>query len=96
MTDDQRDQQDQQDRRLAEALAVPPLDELTRRRLVRNALDAVEDQQRLLEVSRDDGFLAHLQRVSAELKEYRAKAGWWKKAVQLDLEAKGVIVREKV
>ena len=22
-----------------------------------------------------------------------AKAGWWKKAVQLDLEAKGVIVR---
>lgn len=25
-----------------------------------------------------------------------AKAGWWKKAVQLDLEAKGVIVREKI
>ena len=24
-----------------------------------------------------------------------AKAGWWKKAVQLDLEAKGVIVREE-
>jgi uncharacterized ParB-like nuclease family protein len=24
-----------------------------------------------------------------------AKAGWWKKAVQLDLEAKQVIVREK-
>jgi hypothetical protein len=23
-----------------------------------------------------------------------ARAGWWKKAVQLDLEAKGVIVRE--
>jgi hypothetical protein len=23
-----------------------------------------------------------------------AKAGWWKKAVQLDLEAKGIIVRE--
>jgi hypothetical protein len=23
-----------------------------------------------------------------------AKAGWWKKAVQLDLEAKGVILRE--
>ncbi len=25
-----------------------------------------------------------------------AKAGWWKKAVQLDQEAKGVIVREKI
>ena len=24
-----------------------------------------------------------------------AKAGWWQKAVQLDLEAKGVIAREK-
>ena len=24
-----------------------------------------------------------------------AKAGWWAKAVQLDLEAKGIIVREK-
>ena len=24
-----------------------------------------------------------------------AKAGWWKKAVQLDLEAKGIIAREK-
>jgi len=24
-----------------------------------------------------------------------AKAGWWTKAVQLDLEAKGIIVREK-
>ena len=24
-----------------------------------------------------------------------AKAGWWAKAVQLDLEAKGVVVREK-
>jgi uncharacterized protein DUF6958 len=24
-----------------------------------------------------------------------AKAGWWKKAVQLDLEAKGVIARER-
>ncbi|MEX2207674.1 MAG: hypothetical protein WEF50_15720 [Myxococcota bacterium] len=24
-----------------------------------------------------------------------AKAGWWKKAVQLDLEAKGVVVREQ-
>lgn len=25
-----------------------------------------------------------------------AKAGWWTKAVQLDLEAKGIIAREKV
>lgn len=25
-----------------------------------------------------------------------AKSGWWTKAVQLDLEAKGIIVREKV
>ena len=25
-----------------------------------------------------------------------AKAGWWTKAVQLDLEAKGIIRREKV
>ncbi len=25
-----------------------------------------------------------------------AKAGWWAKTVQLDLEAKGIIVREKV
>jgi len=25
-----------------------------------------------------------------------AKAGWWSKAVQLDLEAKGVIIREPV
>jgi len=24
-----------------------------------------------------------------------AKAGWWAKAIQLDLEAKGIIVREK-
>ena len=24
-----------------------------------------------------------------------ATAGWWKKAVQLDLEAKGIVVREK-
>ncbi|MFA6133919.1 MAG: alpha-glucan family phosphorylase [Phycisphaerae bacterium] len=35
------------------------------------------DQQRLLEVSKDDGFLAHLQRVWGELKDYLAKAGWW-------------------
>jgi hypothetical protein len=37
-------------------------------------------------------LLAHL---SQELFPGGAKAGWWAKAVQLDLEAKGVIVREK-
>ena len=36
--------------------------------------------------------LAHL---PEELFPGGAKAGWWTKAVQLDLEAKGVIVREK-
>jgi len=38
-------------------------------------------------------------RVLAHLPEEQfpggAKAGWWAKAVQLDLEAKGVVVREK-
>ena len=33
--------EDARDERIAEALAVPPLDDLTRRRLVRTALDAV-------------------------------------------------------
>ena len=37
MTEDARDDQ------LGEALAVPPLDDITRRRLVRNALDAAAD-----------------------------------------------------
>jgi hypothetical protein len=36
--------------------------------------------------------LSHLPR---DLFPQGAKAGWWKKAVQLDLEAKGVIAREK-
>jgi hypothetical protein len=36
--------------------------------------------------------LAHL---PEELFPGGAKAGWWAKAVQLDLEAKGVVVREK-
>ena len=39
------------------------------------------------------GVLAHL---PAALYPGGAKAGWWTKAVQLDLEAKGVSVREKV
>jgi hypothetical protein len=39
-----------------------------------------------------DAVLAHL---PEHLFPQGAKAGWWKKAVQLDLEAKGVIAREK-
>ena len=39
-----------------------------------------------------DGVTAHL---PDELFPGGAKAGWWAKTVQLDLEAKGVIVREK-
>lgn len=37
---------------------------------------------------------ALLPHLPEELFPQGAKAGWWKKAVQLDLEAKGVIVRE--
>lgn len=37
--------------------------------------------------------LAHL---PSDLYPGGAKSGWWSKAVQLDLEAKGTIVREKV
>jgi uncharacterized protein DUF6958 len=37
--------------------------------------------------------LAHL---PEELFPGGARAGWWTKAVQLDLEAKGLVVREKV
>ena len=40
-----------------------------------------------------EGVLAHLPET---LFPQGAKAGWWTKAVQLDLEAKGVVVREKV
>ena len=39
-----------------------------------------------------EGVLAHL---PDDLFPGGAKAGWWMKAVQLDLEAKGVIAREK-
>jgi hypothetical protein len=35
-------------------------------------------------------------RLPADLFPKGAKAGWWTKTVQLDLEAKGVIVRESV
>lgn len=38
-----------------------------------------------------DGVLPHL---PEELFPQGAKAGWWMKGVQLDLEAKGVITRE--
>ena len=38
-----------------------------------------------------DGVTSHL---PEELFPRGAKAGWWAKTVQLDLEAKGVIVRE--
>lgn len=40
----------------------------------------------------EDRVLAHL---PDDLYPGGAKAGWWTKAVQLDLEAKRVIVREK-
>jgi len=39
-----------------------------------------------------DGVLAHL---PEDLFPNGAKAGWWMKAVQLDLEARGVIARAK-
>ena len=38
---------------------------------------------------------AVLARLPADLFPGGAKAGWWMKTVQLDLEAKGVIAREK-
>ena len=40
-----------------------------------------------------EGVLEHL---PERLFPQGAKAGWWTKAVQLDLEAKGLITREKV
>lgn len=39
-----------------------------------------------------DSVLAHL---PGDLFPGGAKAGWWMKAVQLDLEAKGLVAREK-
>ena len=38
-----------------------------------------------------EAVLPHL---SEDLFPQGAKAGWWKKAVQLDLEAKGIVARE--
>ena len=46
----------------------------------------------LTEVEIRERILAHLSR---ELFPEGAKSGWWAKAVQLDLEAKGIIAREK-
>jgi hypothetical protein len=46
----------------------------------------------LTEAEIRERVLAHL---PGELYPEGAKAGWWAKAVQLDLEAKGVIAREK-
>ncbi|WP_406872403.1 hypothetical protein WHT83_22115 [Aminobacter sp. P9b] len=40
-----------------------------------------------------DGVRGHL---PEDLYPGGAKAGWWAKAVQLDLEAKGIIARERV
>ena len=39
------------------------------------------------------GVMAHL---SEEIFPGGAKAGWWMKAVQLDLEAKGIVKRERI
>jgi hypothetical protein len=38
---------------------------------------------------------AVLPHLSADLFPGGAKAGWWMKTVQLDLEAKGIVAREK-
>jgi len=46
----------------------------------------------LTEADMRAAVLAHL---PADLYPEGAKAGWWSKAVQLDLEARGVFAREK-
>lgn len=46
----------------------------------------------LMEVEIRERVMAYL---PEDLFPQGAKAGWWAKAVQLDLEAKGIIVREK-
>lgn len=43
----------------------------------------------------DEMFHAMLPHLPADLFPGGAKAGWWMKTVQLDLEAKGIITREK-
>jgi len=42
------------------------------------------DQQRLMDMARDDAFLAHLQRVYGDLKDYLARPGWWGKTFGSD------------
>ncbi|MCD6365722.1 MAG: alpha-glucan family phosphorylase [Planctomycetes bacterium] len=37
------------------------------------------DQKRLIEAAEDEGFIAHLERVSSELQAYLDKPGWWQK-----------------
>ncbi|MFW6132714.1 MAG: alpha-glucan family phosphorylase [Planctomycetota bacterium] len=41
-------------------------------------------QQRLDEVSNDEGFLAHVQRVHTALRDYMSKPGWWSRTVGAD------------
>ena len=36
-------------------------------------------QERLTELASDEGFLAHLQRIHADLKRYLSSPGWWRK-----------------
>ena len=37
------------------------------------------DQQRLLDIAADEGFLAHMQRVYKDLQDYLNKSGWYRK-----------------
>jgi hypothetical protein len=45
-------------------------------------------------LTQDEMRIAVVPHLSADLFPGGAKAGWWAKSVQLDLEAKGVIARE--
>ena len=62
---------------------------------MRNALLKVlpNEAPGLTQAEFQDAVVAHLPH---DLFPGGEKAGWWSKAVQLDLEAKGTIVREKV
>ena len=42
------------------------------------------DQERLLEMADDEGFLAHLNRVHADLRDYIQRPGWWSKTYSGD------------
>ncbi len=39
-------------------------------------------QERLDQAGRDEGFLAHVQRIHASLREYLAKPGWWSRTYE--------------